>query len=49
MNKQQLHRLRYDLDNLYHISFDNLTGDQRLSFLELINTIDGYIRLFEEF
>ena len=49
MNKQQLHRLRYDLDTLYRLSFDNLSGEQRLAFLELINKIDAQLRALEEF
>jgi hypothetical protein len=44
-----LHKIRYALDQLYYYSFDNLTGEQRLAFLEVINDIDRLIRAREDF
>lgn len=44
-----LHKIRYDLDILYHLSFDNLTGEQRLAFLEVIENIDRLIAAKEDF
>lgn len=44
-----LHKIRYDLSQLYYYSFDNLTGEQRLAFLEVIENIDRLIRNSEDF
>ena len=44
-----LHKIRYDLSQLYYYSFDNLTGEQRKAFLEVIENIDILIRAKGDF
>jgi len=44
-----LHRIRYDLNTLYYYAFENLTGDQRLAFLEVIENMDTILKSKEDF
>ena len=49
MTKTQLHQLRYEVDQLYSLMFDQLSGQNRLRFLALLQIIDAHLRAFEDF
>lgn len=40
MTKPQLHSLRREIDNIYHLTLDELSGTNRLRFLRLLAWID---------
>lgn len=48
MSLSQLRALRYQLDSLFYYSFDNLTGEQRLTFRAQIDMIDQAIESYQE-
>lgn len=49
MNKLNLHRIRKEIDDLFYITFDSLTFEQRESFKKTLESIDTQIKQLEDF